>query len=424
MNVAIIGYGVEGKSAEAYWLAKGDHVTIRDAKDGPDYLDNLDQFDLIVRTPSLRPDELTQRGIDPAKITSVVAETLAESPALIIGVTGTKGKGTTSTLIAKILQAAGNKVWLGGNIGIAPLDFLPQVSADDIIVLELSSYQLMDLRVSPQIAVCLMLAPDHLNWHRDMAEYIEAKSSIFRYQEAGDLAIYKAGDELATKISGYSSGQHLPYGSAPGAEIRDGQVVIGGVNIIAVGQVGLRGPHNLENICAAVTATWELVGHDPEPVRAAIAAFAGLEHRLEIVRMLGGVTYVDDSFATTPETAMAAIKSFTEPKVMILGGSDKGASYGELARAVASGNVIHVLLIGDTAAAIADALRDVGYDHFTLVQWQGMKALVETCRQITEPGDFVLLSTACASFGLFSNYKDRGEQFAAAVRQIGHPINI
>lgn len=418
MKVAIIGYGVEGKSAQRYWLAKGDQVTIRDVKNGPDYLDDLEAFDVVVRTPGLRPDELISRGVEPAKITSVVAETLAESPALVIGVTGTKGKGTTSTLITKILQAAGNKVWLGGNIGTPPLDFLAQVAADDIIVLELSSYQLMDLQQSPQIAVGLMLAPDHLNWHRDMDEYVEAKSSIFRYQEAGDLAIYKAGDKLSAGIAGYSAGQRVPYGASPGAQVRDGYVEIEGVRIISVAHVGLRGPHNLENICAAVTATWELAGRDARLMRTSIATFTGLEHRLETVRLLNGVTYVDDSFATTPETAMAAIHSFAEPKVIILGGSDKGASYSELALAVADGNVIHALLIGDTAAAIAAALREVGYDHFTLVTWQGMDALVQTCRQITEPGDVVLLSTACASFGLFKDYKDRAEQFARAVKAL------
>jgi len=439
MNVAIIGYGIEGKAAAEYWAKQGAHITICDADielkvpkeynaqlgndpvTGANYMRGLGNMDLIVRSPPVRPDAILKAnpmfpGLA-ARVTSTTREFFAKCPALIIGVTGTKGKGTTTTLISKILEAAGHHVYVGGNIGRSPLEFLPEVTEDDIVVLELSSFQLMDFEKGPEIGVCLMMASDHQDWHPDMAEYLEAKSQMFRHQAVGDLAIYKAGDAKSKQIVSASPGHKMPYGAAPGAEVKDGKVIIDSSIICAVEEVGLPGPHNLENICAAITATWELVGHKVAPVRRAVMAFTGLEHRLELVGEVAGVKYFDDSFATTPETAMAAIESFAEPKVVILGGSDKGATYGKLAEAVEAGGVIHALLIGDTAPAIEKALRGVGFTHLTAGLTE-MQKIVDTCYHITEPGDVVLLSPACASFGLFKNYKDRGNQFKAAVADL------
>ncbi len=439
MKVAVIGYGVEGQAAAKYWAKQGAQITVCDrngelklpqgyraklgtgASDDAGYLAGLGDMDLIVRSPGVRPDAiLAANPLFPGlagRITSSTREFLAQCPAVVVGVTGTKGKGTTSTLITKILEAAGRTVWLGGNIGRPALEFLPQVDEDDVVVLELSSFQLMDVERSPEVAVCLMMGRDHLDWHRDMTEYIEAKSNLFRYQTIRDLAIYKAGDKLSTQIAATSPGRQLPYGEAPGACIEGEYITMEGVQIVAVKEVGLVGPHNLENICAAVTATWDLVGRDPMPARQAIREFTGLEHRLELVAEVAGVKYYDDSFATTPETAMAAIAAFEQPKVMILGGSDKGASYGRLAEAVEHGGVIHALLIGDTAPKLATALKRAGFTHITQGITQ-MQQLVETCYHITEPGDVVLLSPACASFGSFANYKERGDQFKAAVADL------
>lgn len=415
MKIAVIGYGLEGRAAETYYKAKGAQVEIRDISLGKDYLDNLNEFDIIVRSPGIRPDQLTSRGIDPLKISSSTHEILRHSPAPIVGVTGTKGKGTTSTLIAKILATAGKRVWLGGNIGRPAYDFLPEVKVEDVVVLELSSFQLMDVTRSPHIAVCLMIAPEHLDWHLVMDEYTEAKGNLFRFQRPGDIAVYKNDDVNAVKLASYSKGEHLPYGEEPGAVVHNGAIMIGGLEIIKTSEIALVGPHNLENICAAVTATWKLVDFNPQPIRQVIAGFTGLPHRLQLTRELDGVRYYDDSFATTPETAIAAIRSFSAPKVMILGGSDKGVTYGALAQAVQDGNVIHALLIGDMAPVLAAELRAVGYEHFTEVLWAGMPALVQLCRKLTEPGDVVLLSPGCASFGLFKDYKDRAAQFNEAV---------
>src|SRR6266567_4987314 len=219
-KVAILGYGVEGKAAANYWAAGGHRVTVCDANPelhvpteyqaqlGDEYLQHLSTFDVIVRTPSIRPDSITAANQDdPAilgRVTSGVREFFAHCPASIIGVTGTKGKGTTTTLIAKMLEAAGHTVWIGGNIGRSPLEFLAKVNPDHFVVLELSSFQLMDLERGPHIAVCLMMAPEHLNWHTDFDEYVQAKQQLFAHQTMADMAVYKGGDEASQRVAGVS----------------------------------------------------------------------------------------------------------------------------------------------------------------------------------------------------------------------------
>ena len=434
MRVAILGYGVEGKVSADYWRSQGAEVTVCDANEavgvpteyerhlGVDWLVNLGAFDLLVRTPGLRPDAITvaNPGIDvSSKMTSNVREFMDKCPAPIIGVTGTKGKGTTATLISSMLEAAGWRVFTGGNIGVPPLAFLPQVTARDVVVLELSSFQLFDVTRSPQIGVCLMVVPEHLNWHLDVAEYTAAKGNIFAWQVAGDRAVYYPANAVSSELVERSAGTHVPYGEAPGAMVQGADIVIDGVRICRTDEVALLGPHNLQNVCAAITAVWELIGHDAAAVRAAVMAFRGLPHHLELAGETNGVRYYDDSFASVPESAVAAIRSFNESKVIILGGSDKHANFTELARVVENEGVIHALLIGDTAPQLATALDAVGFHHYTIVKWQNMAHLVQTASHLVEPGDVVLLSPACASFGLFTNYKERGDQFKAAVVALG-----
>ena len=272
----------------------------------------------------------------------------------------------------------------------------------------------MDLDVSPRIAVCLMIAPEHQDWHRNVREYVAAKGNLFWHQQAGDLAVYNAANDFSTQIAQLSPGRKVPYLAAPGALVEAGEIVIGDTVICQVSEVGLVGPHNLENVCAAVTATYELVGKNPEPVRRAVRKFHGLEHRLELVREVNEVNFYDDSFSTTPETAIAAIASFAAPKILILGGSDKKSKYDQLAKAVALGNVRMVILVGDMAPKIQAALDEAGYSAVRS-GGESMASIVAAARQAARPGDVVLLSPACASFDMFNSYKDRGEQFRAAV---------
>ncbi len=420
-----MGFGIEGRAAAAYWAQKGDEITICDSnvsldlpaayrrKLGPDYLEQLDDFDVIVRSQSVRYD-----GIDPSRITSGTNEFFAQCPSRIIGVTGTKGKGTTSSLIANILVEAGKTVHLAGNIGRSPLELLPEIKKDDIVVLELSSTQLIDLKFSPDIAVCLMIVPDHQDWHKDMNEYTNSKGNIYRHQTASGLAIAKAGDKICESLAELSPGKQLRYGSEPAARVEGKDIFISNTKLMSTDEVALLGAHNLENVCAAISATWELIEHDEKAVRAAVADFRGLVHRLEFVSEVEGVKYYDDSFSTNPDTAIAAIKSFASDKVVIVGGSSKNASFDELAQVIDDNNVIHALLIGEEADNLAQSLSKIGFTHFTVVKWQGMQHLIDTAYHLTESGDVVLLSPACASFDLFENYKDRGVQFQYAVKNI------
>lgn len=431
MKVAIVGYATEGIVSAAYFAHHGHTVTICDQCTeldvpetykkhlGESYLDNLDSFDVIVRTAGMHPRLILDKNPSVApKITTAVNEFLAHCPTPhTIGITGTKGKGTTSTLITKMLEAAGHKVWLGGNIGRSPLEFIDEIEPDDWVVLELSSFQLIDLAYSPHIAVCLMVVPEHLNWHADMAEYINAKAHLFMEQSSEDIAIYYSENETSKITAEYGAGQKVPYGIEPGAWINGNMLTIGGKSICATDAIRLLGAHNQQNVCAAVTAIWHAGVQDIEAIRSAITSFSGLEHRLEFVRELDGVRYYDDSFGTTPETAIVAMEAFSAPKIIILGGSDKGASYDELALAVQRTNVRKALLIGDQAGRIQEVLDRAGFHQYE-DGGTTMTAIITKAQAAASAGDVVLLSTGCASFGLFKDYKDRGDQFKLAVQNL------
>lgn len=439
MKIAIVGFATEGVVSAAYFAAQGHSVTVCDRNAtvvvpeayetqlGDGYLANLDRFDVVVRSAGIHPSILLAANSNiENKITTAVDEFLRVCPTKnVIGITGTKGKGTTSTLTAKMLEAAGKSVWLGGNIGRSPLDFVSEIKPDDWVVLELSSFQLCDVGHSPHVAVCLMVVPEHLNWHADMAEYTSAKSRLFVRQNRDDVAIYFAENSTSKKIASQGQGKKIPYCSAPGAYVDDNAIIIAGEHICTTSELKLLGKHNWQNACAATTAVWQAlqptipgeINTVKTAIRGVLTTFSGLEHRLEFVRELDKVSYYDDSFGTTPETAIVAIEAFAQPKVVILGGSDKGAPYDELARAVASNDVRKALLIGDQAGRIQVALERVGFRDF-MPGGESMTAIITNARSSAEPGDVVLLSTGCASFGMFENYKDRGNQFKQVLQSL------
>lgn len=429
MEVAIVGFATEGEVSAKYWSGLGHKITVCDqnqslvvpntynSKLGPTYLDGLNNFDLIVRTAGIHPKVILDKNPDVKnKITTSVQEFFRVCPShCIIGVTGTKGKGTTTSLIAKMLTAAGKSVHIGGNIGIAALELLPEVKQSDWVVLELSSFQLEDFKgPSPHIAVCLMVVPEHLNWHADMKEYLGAKQRLFTNQSQGDIAVYYSGDDNSTKIAAVSPGTKIPYMKTPGAIVDNELVMIDGQEICLTSEIKLPGRHNWQNVCAAVTVVWQIT-KDTKSISSVLKSFSGLEHRLELVRELDSVRYYDDSFATTPETAIAAIQAFDGPKVLILGGSDKGIPLDPIADEVVKNNVRHVIAIGDVGPVIEKQLRYHGFNNITGGLTK-MPEIVNEARSRAKPGDTVLLSTGCASFGLFENYKDRGQQFKQAVQ--------
>lgn len=434
MKIAILGYGSQGASAQEYWNSDENDITVCDQNEslelpdgvqaqlGSSYLTGLAKFDLLVRSPSIHPQDIVLANPDAPdilnKVTTNTNEFLEVCPTKnVIGVTGTKGKGTTSTLIAEILKAAGKQVHLGGNIGTPPLEMLKEnIKPTDWVVLELANFQLIDIKKSPHIAVCLMITSEHQDWHHNFDEYITAKQQLFRWQKADDYAIFFANSPHSHHIVSASKGQITPYFSPPGACIENDHIVIDTQVVCAANEVALRGKHNWQNVCAAITAIWPIT-QDIEAIRRVIKTFKGMEFRLEHIRTTGGIDYYNDSFGTTPETAIVALEAFNQPKVIILGGSDKGANFTELAKAVKANNVRSVVLIGQTGPAIKEALEAVDFTNI-VAGGQTMEAIVGVAAEQAKAGDVVLLSTACASFDLFKNYKDRGEQFNQAVRAL------
>ncbi len=440
MRIAIVGFDRQGRSALDYW-GPGNEITICDRNPdiqvppnvetrlGEHYLDNLEQFQLIIRTPGLHPKDIVAANNEHIlkKVTTVTEEFFRNCPAPIIGVTGTKGKGTTSTLISKILEAAGKRVHLGGNIGIPPLELLKNnIQPSDYVVLELANYQLIDLHVSPAIAICLMVVPEHLDWHTDLREYVVSKQNLFRYQNDDNLAVFNRLNDLSGEVVNVSPALKVSYevpaeSEQPqerhGAYVANDAIYYDDTRICTTDDVALLGHHNLENACAAIAAVWGIIDGDVEGIINVLKTFKGLPHRLELVRELNGISYYDDSFGTTPDSTIVAIKAIPEPKVLLLGGSDKGAAYTELAQAVKNSNVHTVISIGLTGPAIAKDLKEAGFTNI-VEGGSDILQIVQTAQQYAKPGDAVLLSTACASFDMFKNYVERGEKFTAAVQAL------
>lgn len=441
MKIAIAGYGAEGESNYRYWNTPGNQVVIIDEVQplrdipmdasiivGEDAYTKLQGYDLVIRTAGLAPRKIKTDG----KVWSATNEFLTKCPAPIIGVTGSKGKGTTSSLIASILQAAGKTVHLVGNIGIPALDVLSKITTDDVVVYELSSFQLWDAEKSPHVAVVLMIEPDHLDVHADMDEYVSAKANIRRHQTCDDICLYHPTNEYSRRIATTDLGIYHEkcsdeegdaigrYGIKDDGQVyvKDGVFMIKDTVICSVDALQLPGAHNLENACAAISAALVLGGVTKEAVEQGLRHFTGLSHRLKLVREYDGVRYYDDSIATTPGSAIAAMRAFMEPKVLILGGSSKGAQFNELAAVADHSNVKAVILIGDEADAIETAFRGTQISVVNLGNDTTMPEVVTTAKQQAAVGDVVILSPSCASFGMFKNYSDRGDQFVAAVNAL------
>lgn len=434
MKIAIAGYGAEGQSNYRYFSERGHDVTIADEREviadipegatallGANAFSELRGFDLVVRTAGLAPQKINTDG----KIWSATSEFFATCTARIIGVTGSKGKGTTSSLIATMLRAAGQTVHLVGNIGVPALDVVATIKADDIVVYELSSFQLWDLEISPNIAIVLHIEPDHLDVHADFADYISAKSHIVNYQQTNDLAIYSADNEWSKQIARGGLGEKLSYPSVDAVHIADGYFWYKEQKVCSVDALQLPGAHNQANACAAITAAWRLT-QDTAVIEQGLRSFYGLDHRLKYIATVRGIAYYDDSIATTPGSAIAAIKSFEQPKVLIVGGSNKGSDYGELVDTIiASDSMRAVLAIGQQGPVIAQLLKDRGAGQVvSVIASKDMTEIVAAASACAQPGDVVVLSPACASFDMFKSYSDRGDQFIAVVNALGSDATI
>jgi UDP-N-acetylmuramoylalanine--D-glutamate ligase len=427
MKIAIAGYGVEGKSNYEYFKTRGDITIVDERQDLPDSPDGvptilgagafekLSGFDLVVRTAGLAPRKIKTNG----KIWSATNEFFAQCKTLIIGVTGTKGKGTTSSLINNILRASDHKTVLVGNIGQPALDMLNEANQADAVVYEMSSFQLWDIEKSPHVAVVLMIEPDHLDIHTSFDDYVAAKNNITLFQTENDLIVYNATNEYSRAIGEASGAQKIACPSETSAHVVDNQFYYGAQKICSTNILRLPGSHNLDNACAAIDAVWPFTRNMPA-IEAGLHAFDGLPHRLKFVRNFDGVDYYDDSIATTPGSTVAAINAFDQPKILILGGSSKGISdFSSIASAVAKGNVKAVILIGSEADVIEQLLLKTKVKIINLGPSVTMPEVVAAARQQATSGNVVILSPAYASFGMFKSYSDRGDQFIAAVNGLG-----
>lgn len=465
-KIAILGFGEEGLSTARFLAKNNIPFSILEKKKfqeleteaqefiktdsinyivGQEHLDRLLDFEVIFRTPGfpLWHPKIIQVKKKGAIITSHIKLFFDLCPGLIIGVTGTKGKGTTATLIYEMLKASGFNVHLGGNIGQPPLDFLEKLTEKSRVVLELSSFQLEDLNKSPHVAVVLMVTQEHLdsgalespNFHRNLEEYLVAKENIVKHQGKGDFVIVNYDYPSSRNLLINAKSQRYFFSTQnkleEGGYIEGENLVVrlhgSRVGLCERSEVFIKGEHNLQNILAAATTSL-LVGAERSKVIEVIKTFKGLEHRLEFVRELDKVKYYNDSFSTTPETAIAAIKSFTQTQILILGGSEKGSDYTELGQVVArSQNIKAVILIGITADKIRGSISRgfkgldprIGSNPIEIFEGpRSMNDIVSKSQELAESGDVVLLSPACASFDMFKNYKDRGEQFKNAVMNL------
>ena len=431
MRVAIAGYGMEGEASYNYYAQRGNEVIVLDERDhldrdlpedthkilGPSAFADLGVYDIVIRTPALSPRKL----VGAKQVWSATNEFFAQCPAPIIAVTGTKGKGTTSSLIAHILRTAGRKVHLLGNIGTPALEVLPSIASDDIVVFEISSFQLWDLERSPHVAVVLMIEPDHLDVHTDFDDYIHAKANIRRYQNQDDICIYHPANHYSSQIAHVSdNGTMIRYRSEDAGSVCaiDGQFVVDGHVICSVDALQLVGDHNVENACAAITAA-RIYTTDDTAVAVGLRGFTGLPHRLQLVREYNDVAYYNDSYSSAPGATIAALRSFTQPIVLIAGGYDKHTEYDELSSVIAKmPNIKKVCVMGQTRHKIAHALDVAGFDRYEVIDTQTLEPIFERAVAIAEPGDVVLLSPGCASFDMFANFTDRGQQFCKLVEAL------
>ena len=388
---------------------------------GDGYLEDL-QGDLVFRTPGMHPanpalEALRKGG---AEVTSEMEVFFEVCPCKIIAVTGSDGKTTTTTLISEILKASGKTVWLGGNIGTPLLSLCPQIQKDDYAVVELSSFQLMDMRRSPKVAVITNLAPNHLDVHKDMEEYIQAKTNIFNFQNPGDVLIVNGDNGITAPMAGPGVTRHFSYSGKETAFVRlEGNMIYRkDTPVLDKKTILLPGEHNVENYMTAIAAVDGLTSD--EMIRQVAAGFGGVEHRIELVRIKDGVRYYNDSIASSPTRTMAGLRSFPEKVMLIAGGYDKHIPYDVLGPEICH-HAKAVYLNGATAHLIRQAVENS--PEYTpgcpkLIDCGDFTTAVKRSAEDAVAGDVVLMSPASAAFDQFKNFMERGAYFKKLIKEL------
>ena len=448
-KVAIIGLGVSNIPLIDYMYEKGANVTVFDDRErdnisteiiskmekygfafwgGEDNLKQLKGFDIIFRSPSCLPTrpELEEEAKRGAIVTTEIEMVMKMAPCKIIGITGTEGKTTTSSIIYAIINEAGINCYLGGNIGTPLFTKLPEMTEQDIIVLEMSSFQLMGMDISPNISLVTNIYPDHLNVHSSYDEYQDAKKSIFKYQNSQGIVVLNYDNEITRSFEKDANGRVIFFSSKE--KIQNGYIYDRAdgeikhckdgirTHLINKKDIKLRGIHNYENICAALAVTSFIVDTDTQIK--AIKEFKGVEHRLEFVREIDGVKYYNDSIGTSPASTIAGLDAFEENIILLAGGEDKGLEYKEIGEKIAE-KVSTLILCGPTSDKIEEATKKaLNGKKINLVRVANMEEAVNKAKENAKSGDVVLLSPASTSFDLYKNFAERGNVFKQIVNNL------
>lgn len=446
-KIAVVGLGVTNTPLAKMLAAHGAQVTVCDRKSreelsdvyeelsmlgitfslGGGYLDHL-EYDIIFKTPGMRCDmpQLKAAADKGAIITSEMELFFEICPAPIYAVTGSDGKTTTATLIYEMFKAQGFTCYLGGNIGIALTPIIEEIRPEHKVVLELSSFQLHMMTHSSDTAIITNISTNHLDWHKSMEEYVEAKENIFSHQEKDGRLILNFDNPYSERFAKKAVGEVLYFSKnskvKKGAYLKDGKILFSDGNteteILDASDIVIPGLHNVENYMTAITAVRGEVSADN--IRKVATTFSGVEHRIEFVRELFGVKYYNDSKATTPTSSRAGLYAFDKKVILIMGGYDKKIPFDELGDVI-SERVKTLVLLGVTAPKIESAVKESKLYDKTKIEILNCKTLdeaVDTCREKAASGDVVILSPACASFDMFKNFEERGEEFKKLVNAL------
>ena len=449
--VAIMGMGVSNTPLIKYLMDLDANITVFDKKTedelgkslieeyllqgvqfslGEDYLNNLHGYDVIFRSPGIRPDiPPIQKEIDRgAMLTSEIEQLIELCPAKVIGVTGSDGKTTTTTLIYKMLVEEGHHCYLGGNIGTPIFAQIDEMTPEDIIVLELSSFQLMTLRKSPNISVVTNVSPNHLDIHKSYQEYIDAKKNIFKYQTENDIVVLNYDNDITRDFSVEAKGEVRFFSRRQklekGVMLEDNEIkIVDGSkkeSVINIDDILLLGMHNVENACTAIAAVKDLVKVDT--IVKVLTTFKGVEHREEFVRELNGVKWYNDSIGSSPTRTIAGLASFKEKVILIAGGYDKHLDYTDMWKYILD-HVKILILLGQTKEKIKQATlkeqkeRDNG-EVLPIFECSTLEEAVEIAYKNSVNGDIVFFSPASASFDMFKNFVERGRKFKDLVNNL------
>ena len=438
-NITVIGIGISNLPLIKYLVSAGAYVTACDAHTadwlgdnykeceklgvkmqlGDGYLDNIED-DIIFKTPGMRIDNpaLVKAAARGAHITSEMETFFELCPSHIIAVTGSDGKTTTTTLIHEIMKAAGYKTWLGGNIGKPLLSEVDNMTEGDYVILELSSFQLHTMKYSPEIGVITNLSPNHLDWHKNYREYIEAKTNIFNYMTSKNRLVLNADnpDSAALVPRVHADIKLFSRKSEADIYLKDGKIIYNGRIILDTSDIKIPGVHNIENYMAAIGAVGDLA--DDRVVVDVAKSFGGVPHRIELVRVLDGVSYYNSSIDSSPNRTINTLNVFPNKVIMIGGGKDKGIPYDELGKPLAD-HVKTLILIGATSDKIKNSLNATGRsEEVEIIDAASYEDAVNTARSKAKPGDVVLLSPASTSFDMFRNFEERGNLFKKLVNEL------